>query len=861
MSLKYDQKKMSASRPCRDFYAKWVKRPDVQQDSEFYRHLLDQAAKWHQAAIQGNAARGRSTAAADHNKWVAGVIKDQVQPAVDAAGYILQIATQYEAAPPGATSLDQVYENSKGWGRVQDVIADGKTDDPYIQNLINQATAAIQKTMGPNWKWNQASVNALFDKADSGYKTLIHGAKSPSEVKQWRTAKNNGDYDGQRVKSAAASARIAKAEEQWQTALDDCAGDAFCARDATKTYRDILQQNAPMLIAGQAGVGKGLEDRAQSSMLIATIGQLNHVVAGDPIDVGGGIMGQAVPGAGSTPKTGDFTQPDAAVGATSPTELIGQIGNLMNKDIKNLDNGGWVSSEPTMTGGANPTQAVDGDGNPAFHLVTHDPGEVPMPGLIPVKGVLTFNDPTRARDAAGGPNDPNPHAPHSVTPTQYVTAQPATIVTVDAGGTVVDPTKAVGRTLVGGKANPAEPGQTAPLAGYSIVRGVVGPDGNPVTLYRTGDGGKTPFLFMTEPPVNTIGTGVKLITDPKTGAKVPVLTSQATTGPDGKPEMTYDLTPLSDGIKHATTQLNSTNYPLGTFQTIGAASTATAINRLFAKGNTPDAIAKSNQMLAQFQRNVASLPATDPDRINSVKDLNQLTQTVNLHAGGKFGQTVDDNYTTINDRTPAQLGYQNQLEANGIAEGKNGVDRDEVGRRIQLLDEIDQADKRIAARGTPFGLPTNPFDPYNVGGAVNAQDRAALALAKKDIFNPTISVSNIKIPGFDPLMQNLTPEDLARQAGIAAGLSTVGGAAPKFPTAVPYKAPAPPAPTVSQGPPAGRNADATTPPSIPKPPTPPPPGPQNLPNVLPPPPSDVPFLMNTPKLTGTHPGGGGPQEY
>src|SRR6476619_6431118 len=118
MSLKYDQKKIS-EQTMSNFYAKWAGRSDIQQDSEFYRHLLSQQAKWHAAAAQGSASRGRSNAYAAHNNWVEGVLKDKVQPAADASSYILEIAKIYQAVPdnPSATLTD-VYENTKGWGSV-----------------------------------------------------------------------------------------------------------------------------------------------------------------------------------------------------------------------------------------------------------------------------------------------------------------------------------------------------------------------------------------------------------------------------------------------------------------------------------------------------------------------------------------------------------------------------------------------------------------------------------------------------------------------------------------------------------------------------------------------------------------------
>ena len=82
------------------FYRKWAGREDVQQDSEFYRHLLSQSAKWDEAAKTRSAGRGASNAAAAHEKWRNGYYKEHVQGAETATGYLLLIAKTVGAARP-----------------------------------------------------------------------------------------------------------------------------------------------------------------------------------------------------------------------------------------------------------------------------------------------------------------------------------------------------------------------------------------------------------------------------------------------------------------------------------------------------------------------------------------------------------------------------------------------------------------------------------------------------------------------------------------------------------------------------------------------------------------------------------------
>ena len=97
-----------------DVLHKWANRSDVQQDSEFYRSLLDRAAKWqlrrHREGVGGR--RARATAAA-HANWVDGFYKNNVQGAETATGYLLFIAKEYGAAPQNGTSLDDINQNSR----------------------------------------------------------------------------------------------------------------------------------------------------------------------------------------------------------------------------------------------------------------------------------------------------------------------------------------------------------------------------------------------------------------------------------------------------------------------------------------------------------------------------------------------------------------------------------------------------------------------------------------------------------------------------------------------------------------------------------------------------------------------------
>jgi hypothetical protein len=265
---------------------------------------------------------------------------------------------------------------------------------------------------------------------------------------------------------------------------------------------------------------------------------------------------------------------------------------------------------------------------------------------------------------------------------------------------------------------------------------------------------------------------------------------------------------------------------LGTYGTSGAVATAQAIATGFASGK-PTASDDADKYLRQYRSALDGLSLTNPDRVAGERDYGQLNQTVSLYKQGKAGKMLTDGYDQLNAKTPQEQGYLDQLSKQGFTAGRYG--QDEVDRRVSLLKGIDAADQRVAAQsslGAQLGrqftpLVGNPFGMSNPQTQPNfAQQQADLAATRKDIFNPAISVSGIKVPGMPQFMQQ----------GPAAARVMAGPHLAPVPTPmVPFPAPA-----------------AVAPPTPPKPPPTPPPAPP--PDVKPttPPPPAVPNVPYTP---------------
>jgi hypothetical protein len=721
MALKNDEGKLSDAGMAQ-FYRKWAGRADVQKNSEFHRSLLSRAAKWQAAAKARSAGSARGSKYEAHNNWVKGYYKNNVQGAETANGYLLVIAKTYGAAPPNADSLDDIDPNSAAYGKFMDIIEDGKADDPNIQGLVDEMVAEIRKT-NPDFTYSQSNLTDLLNRGDRGLKRLVQESMNDSERDSWMKRRETMRYEKTRIKQTAANERIQIAADSFALDLDACAGNPYCARNATKKFRDKLQGEVPNVVGGTGDITAMTQDVRTASALTNTIRQLNDVLAGKPIS--------ASPAAGAGEANPDYTIFDAAAGRDTPAGMLGMVGNGMNADKDKLDGGGWVMTEPITENGA---PVLDGEGMPAYKYTIYDANTAKPQGAIAVPGTTLFSDETRT---ATGPEGPTPV---TVTPVTYVNPSPPNIEFVDQNGNSLDANTASQVQLFDG--------DTAVPAPWVELRGVKGPDGKGRTVYRTGDGTpERPFLYHDQPPVAAT-------MKPNVAGQHQMMVTMGTDA-KGAPFPKADIASYVAGVAASRDKEPSGAFVLGTFASSGATSTSAAIAELY-HSKSSNASIMANRYLRDFQRGIESLPLNDPERIRGQADYKQLSQVADLYAAGKADKMLNDAYSSLNQNTPEVSRAMQTLTAAGFTAGRYG--EGEVARRISLLEGVDRAQATLnqrraflqSAGESPAG--NRVFG----GGTALAQlqrEQEELARQRGNVLNPTISVSNIKVPGMPTMMQ------------------------------------------------------------------------------------------------------------
>ena len=818
MALKNDQGKISDGQMAA-FYKSWANKPEVTKNSEFYRSLLSRAAKWQAAASARSAGNSAAAAAEAHQKWVNGFYKSHVQGSETATNYLIAIAKTYGAAPPNADSLDDIDPNSVAYGKFMDVIEDGKADDPNVQGLVDEMNHEIKK-VSPNWEYSQSNLNDMLKRGDEGLKRLVSESTTKTEGDQWRQRRETLRYESTRVKQSAANERIQVAADTYALDLDSCAGDPYCARNAMQKFKDKLQGEVKNVVAGAGSLTASTQDVRTSSALVNTIEQLDASLRGEEVKPPAAKVGQ-----GGDSAEG-YTIFDAAGGRDTPSGWLAQTGNFINADKDKLDNGGWMMTQPMVQDGR---PVLDGNGLPVYQTVIYDINTPPPAGAVAINGSTLLTDQTRTTLDQARNGQPGTHV--TITPTTYILPTRPDVSYVGPSGETIPEDAGGGIKLFNGQTPMPDP--------WLELKGVKGPDGVTRTLYRTGDGtAQSPFLFHERPPVGVEGT-----TDANGR---PVIHVEQAADEKGNPYLKADASNIAASVAAARTPVRPASaddptppWVLGTYSSSGATSTAQAISNAFAT-NAPNATDISNQYLRQFQQGIDKLPMVgangqpNPERINGQRDYAQLTQTVSLYQSGKAGKSLTEAYNSLNANDPKTQNYINQLTRQGF--GPNGYGgQEELDRRVKLLGGLEEADKQLAGRsslagqlaaawtpqmGLGMGAGFAGPNPAGSGQQANWNKQAAdLAAAKKDIFNPSISVSNISIPG----MPSMTPP-ASTTGGLSGGYGGYGGLIFGIPKAGSNIYPAPMS-TAAPKPVAGPTYTPPTPPPPVKPPaaTPPPP--------------------------------------
>ena len=222
---------------------------------------------------------------------------------------------------------------------------DGKAATPELQTLIDEMNREITK-VHPNWKFSESNVLDLLDRGDKGLKKLIQESTTDGERNDWSGRREGMKYEKTRIKQQHANERVQHAADTFATELGECAGDPYCARNATQKLRNKLGAEAKNIVAGAGGVdpltGK-LQDTKTASALMNTLTQLDGALTGKPVVVP--PARQAVKGEEPADVPG-YNIFDAAAGAEGTTGWMANTLNDINGDKDRLDGGGWIMTEP-----------------------------------------------------------------------------------------------------------------------------------------------------------------------------------------------------------------------------------------------------------------------------------------------------------------------------------------------------------------------------------------------------------------------------------------------------------------------------------------------------------------------------------
>jgi hypothetical protein len=272
---------------------------------------------------------------------------------------------------------------------------------------------------------------------------------------------------------------------------------------------------------------------------------------------------------------------------------------------------------------------------------------------------------------------------------------------------------------------------------------MVGPSGDPITVYQTGKGTPDdPFRYDVDKPTYT-NVNKRTITIDGKSQEVNLVSPTGASGGGTGAKMTY--TPQIDPIDNRQKGANGM-FPLGTYSSPFAALAASDIESVFSKNpsKVDDVAGKAMKTIdasiagAKAKGDVALAAQLESDKF-------ALSQTTLLVKGGYTGKALDDQLNLLNTLAPDQRGYAEELNKAGINAGKVGAL--DFARRVNVLAAIDKSRTELRPSYTYGGKPVGVAG----GGFVPTRDPNAYSTQRSQAFNPTINPYEIKVPGMPGL--------------------------------------------------------------------------------------------------------------
>ena len=716
MKLKWDQEKVSEEEMAA-FYQKWA--GTAPYNSAFSREMRSAAAKWRTSADAKKKEKTAAEKQKEHDRWVKSYYNGHVRVGETIQMRLVEIAKVYGAMPMSGDGLEDLNPDAEGYGRFMDIYVDGRTNDPYVQDIIDDVEREARR-IDPGFRFDKRHIDNALRRADGGLQTLSERSLYKTEREGWQDRRGGVRASQNQLEDAPIIKRVFDAQQLFDENVQACNGDPGCELQAAVHLRDRLAKQGRKLMQG------GVEDTniEITAALAATQRQLDAVIAGEPID----------PMSVAARDTTIFD-------LSAPAEQRGGFVSALAVSAANYratHEGGWVSTIPNTDQFGDPV--LDDAGDPTFHYDVHPPGELVPLDFIPVQ------------------------AEHSLTGAPpglklFAKPVPVTVQPIAPDGTPLSPGDVVyTRTALHGTVvEQPQSDYARPI--YFEIAGLMGPDGKARTTYRTGTNASADpadvFLYHnTAPTIIDPATGqpAQPRADPNAPSGTPgarVFSARAVPAMtnDGTPYYTVSLDPFEKAIAPKREPLTNGGYGLGTSLTAAGAANQVVLDDLWAIGKGRDAVEQAEAMTASMLRDAAD-PFTDAiASAGLTADAKKIVRTTEAQQRGLHGMALEGAWATESDVTPGMQPFAEQLIAEG--QGPEDIGYDEFARKTALLKGLDDAHandpKPMSAYGPEAEEWAARYAQWDVDPGVVAQRKYERKRAA--ILDPARPSLAIKVPG------------------------------------------------------------------------------------------------------------------
>ena len=233
MGLKYQQGKANDAEMS-NFYASWAKKMPV--DSQNYRQLMTQAAKFKASATARGIASGQKAAREAYQNRQQGTYDAHEAPYDVATGYLANYALQ-----KGYLDTKDVQGKDYGWGKL--TTTEGGNDPQNVSDMLHDLTVASNDPKSPNYDPEAAAWRDLITSAIRKYDPHFSGQFNANSL---ATLANNARNGAQTRANRAIAAGDKSGATAAHTAMDNYAKSSMVIRASIggDAHGAFIEQNA-----------------------------------------------------------------------------------------------------------------------------------------------------------------------------------------------------------------------------------------------------------------------------------------------------------------------------------------------------------------------------------------------------------------------------------------------------------------------------------------------------------------------------------------------------------------------------------------------------------------------------------------